>query len=377
MKQLLVMIFFYSIFNSSLSHACTSFIIKTTNDHPFYGRTLEWSDRKFNSHLTIIPRKHRFTSYLPGNVKGLQWNNKYGYVAINVKNEDIVVDGMNERGLVVGVLLFPGFASFQPFNFDQKKTTLSSIDLSAYLLGNFDNVQQIKFALKNIQVVYNKDIHTQLDNLHDYVHYTVTDDSGQSIVIEYTRGKLHIHDNEAKVLTNAPEYHWQLLNLRNYPQLQIFDRLERHKTKINLSPFGRGSGLIGLPGDFSSPSRFIRAFFYAQHSIPLHTHAQAVNQAKHILSSFDIPDGSVIDGNFAKNNIDYTQWSTIADLKKRIYHYWTHSNHRIRMVNLNKLNFSPEMLPREIPLDYQKAEDIEDITNRLNKSKKSIVSLTD
>ena len=345
---------------STNSFSCTSFLLRTINDYTIYGRTMEWGAFDLKSELVVVPRQQKYTSKISAQTSGMKWANKYGFVAINAVNQPYVTDGMNELGLSVGVLYFPGFADYQAFDIKLAPNSIANVDLAAYILGNFTDTASIKKTLPTLRVVYNK----ALDDAFGAptpLHLIVTDKSGKSIVIEYLEKKLHIFDNDIGVMTNAPAYDWHLLNLRNYPTLSP-QGISEPKTLngIDISPFGAGSGMFGLPGDITPPSRFIRAVAYTHTSTKLTTPDIAISQASRILNNFDIPKGLVREGPQQNFHLNYTQWSVIADLKRNKYYYWTEFNRRMRVIDLNKVNWSMTK-PVALPLDKKREEDIEEI----------------
>ena len=342
------------------AEACTSFILKTKDGSPVYGRTCEWGAFDAKSNLVMVPRNLTFISKLDGGKQGMTWKNKYGYVAINALNLPFYLDGMNETGLVIGGLYLPGFAEFQPFKTGEESSTVNNMDLIAYILGQFKTVEEIKAALPKLRVVV---MPKDVLNVPMPLHYVVADSAGNSIVIEYVNGKLNIYDNTIGVMTNSPTYDWHLLNLRNYTQLTPYAQGPGDKEidYVNFTPFGSGAGMMGLPGDYSSPSRFIRAFFYTQTSVPLENVDAAVNQASRIIDNFDYPKGFERTGIPDKYALGYTQWSTIGDIKSKRYYWWTEWNRQMRMVDLSKLSFDGSKLIA-IPLDKMRVENIDDRT---------------
>ena len=342
--------------------ACTSFILKAEDGSLVYGRTLEWGAFDLKAALVLLPRNLTFTSELVGGKKGMTWKNKYGFVAINALNEPFYSDGMNETGLVIGSLYLPGFAKYQPLKAGEESSTLNNIDLLAYILGRFKTVREIKAALPKLRVVYNEDIEKTFGGAPATLHYVVTDWAGESIVIEYVEAKLNIHDNTVGVMTNSPPYDWQLKNLRNYTQLTPFAKGPGDKEVggANFTPFGAGAGMRGLPGDYTPPSRFVRAFFYVETSIPLKDADAAINQASRILNNFDIPKGIMREGTSPDDYyLGYTQWSVIGDIKNKRYYWWTEWNRQMRMVDLSKLNFRGSEIVF-IPLDKVRVQNIDD-----------------
>lgn len=341
---------------------CTSFVIKAQDGSPIYGRTMEWGGFDLNSELILVPRNTSFMATLMGKKQGLAWKNKFGFIAINAVHLPIVADGMNETGLTIGVLYMPGFAQYQEMVDGEESNTLNNTDLPAYILGQFDNVEDIKATLPKLRVVLNED-NAKAFGAPIPLHWIVTDNVGKSIVVEYIDGQLHLHDNKIGVMTNSPGYDWHLLNLRNYSNLQAQDITgPREINGVNLAPFGVGSGMHGLPGDFTPPSRFVRAVAFTQTMLPFADADSGIPQIAHLLANFDIPIGLVREG-MSKGNVvaGQTQWTVIGDIRNKRYYYWTEHNRRMRVVNLSKLNFSGDKV-QAIPLDKVQREDIEDRT---------------
>jgi len=345
------------------SEACTSFIIKAEDSSPVYGRTLEWGLFDAKSELVFVPRGLTFTSLLPGGKNGISWENKYGYVAVNILSKPYYLDGMNETGLTAGSLFFPGFAGYQLLTDGEEPSAVNNMDLIAYILGQFGTVDEIKTSLPKTRVVYNKDISKEINSPMP-LHYVVTEASGASIVIEYVDGKLNIYDNKVGLLTNDPTYDWHILNLRNYTQLSpLAPGPGSLKVEgVNYTPFGAGSGMMGFPGDDSPTSRFVRAFFYTKTSLPMKDADAAINQASRILDNFDIPKGFVREGISGKYNSSRTQWSVIGDMKNKRYYWWTEWNRRLRLVDLTKIDFTRGEI-KSVPLDEVREESVEDRTD--------------
>ena len=348
-----------------IADACTSFIIKTQDGSPIYGRTMEWGAFDLQSDLVLVPRNLSFTSELGGGRQGMTWRNKFGFVAINAVKKPFVLDGMNETGLTLGVLYFPGFAEYQQLETGEESLTINNVDLSAYILGQFETVGEIKEALPKLRVIHNEDIDKAF-GAPSPLHLIVTDNTGASIVIEYVGGKLNIHDNKIRVMTNGPTYDWHILNLRNYPQLRAFGGpTDREINGVSLAPFGAGSGMLGLPGDVTPVSRFVRAVAFTQTLIPPKDADAGVNEAARILNNFDIPRGLVREGeNPEKYHLNFTQYTVVGDIKNKRWYWWTEHNRRMRMVDLKELNFEGNKTSR-IPLDEVRTEDVKDRTNAL------------
>jgi choloylglycine hydrolase len=341
--------------------ACTAMVFRAQDGTGIYARTMEWGASDLKSELVLVPRNMTFASALGAGETGMVWNNLYGFVGVNAAGLPYAADGMNEVGLTVGVLFFPGFAEFQQPSAAQQSMTMNSLDVANYLLGNFKTVEEVRQAMPKIRVVRNADIEKEFGSPVP-IHHIVTDATGASIVIEYTKdGTLSIFDNKVGAMTNSPSYDWHLLNLRNYANLTPRGAPDnRNINGVSLAPFGAGSGMLGLPGDFTPPSRFIRAVAFVNSMEPVEDAAQAVNAAATMLNNFDIPKGLVREGATTEDyHLGYTQWSVIADMSHKVYYYWTMYDRRMRSVDLAKLNFDTKKVSG-FPLDRVRTEDIED-----------------
>lgn len=342
--------------------ACTSIILKAKDGSRIYGRTCEWGVFDTKSGLVMVPRNLTFTSKLDGGKSGMTWKNRYGYVAINALNLPFYLDGMNEAGLTVGGLYLPGFAEYQTVKPSHEAHTINNLDFIGYVLGRFSTVEEIKSELPKIYVTDGKGLIKE-SGVPMPLHYVALDSTGKSIVIEYTGGKLNIYDNDIGVMTNSPTYDWHLTNLRNYANLTPYGEPsgDRKTEGVNVTPLSGGSGMMGLPGDYSSASRFVRAFFYTQTSVPLENVNDAINQASRILDNFDYPKGFERTGTPDKYVLGYTQWSVIGDVINKRYYWWTEWNREMQMADLTKLDFDAKEIIA-IPLDKVRTESVIDRT---------------
>jgi choloylglycine hydrolase len=197
------------------------------------------------------------------------------------------------------------------------------------------------------------------------VHFLVADASGDSLVIEYRGGEPVFHENPVGVITNNPTFGWHLQNLRNYGNLsgEPFDRKTWGDLKI--SPLSVGSGLLGLPGDFTSPSRFVRAVVLKEVSYPTKGGMATVEQLFRILDSFNVPtsQGEGKDEAQAKGRPlpSCTQWTVADDTTNLVTYYHTAWNRQIRKIDLKEIDFGKGAV-RKIPLDQRRAQSIQDVT---------------
>ena len=195
----------------------------------------------------------------------------------------------------------------------------------------------MKAALPNVLIA-----NTKLKNWGDQIppfHYIVYDKEGHCLVIEPIGGHLIATDNPFGVFTNSPNFDWHMTNLRNYVNFSPLNAAPVQLGPVKLTGFGQGSGMVGLPGDFTPPSRFVRAVAFSQAVLPslLPTGREAVLQAYHLLNNFDIPKGVAREHEKDPHGnpvADYTLWTSAADLKARRYHVKTYENSAIRSIDL-------------------------------------------
>lgn len=342
--------------------ACTAMEFTTQDGTTIYARTMEWGASDLHSELQFVPRNMAFASQLDGGQSGMSWKNKYAYTAIIAGDFPFATDGLNEAGLTVGMLFYPGFAEYQTADASKNSSTIINAEFANYVLGNFKTVAEVKAAIPGIRVVKSAELEKKFGTALP-LHFVVTDATGASIIIEYTKGQLNIFDNAVGVLTNSPSYDWHLLNLRNYANLQPTSLPPRSINGVSLAPFGAGSGMLGLPGDFTPPSRFIRAVAFVHTMEPVKDAAAGVSAASAMLNNFDIPVGLVREGTVDSPVLGYTQWSVIADTKHDIYYYWTLYDRRMRSIDLTKVNLNGGKIVT-MPLDKVRVEDVQDLSSQ-------------
>ena len=168
------------------------------------------------------------------------------------------------------------------------------------------------------------------------MHFFIQDKTGKSIAVEPIGGKLKVTDAPLGVMTNAPTYDWHMTNLDNYINMSVKDIESANLGDVKLQAFGTGAGLLGLPGDFTPPSRFVRAAIYAASATPNATAEEAVLSAFHILNQFDIPKGSVKGSVVSSTSDEITEWTTVSDLQNLRWYFRTFVDQSIRMVDLKE-----------------------------------------
>ena len=317
--------------------ACTGIRLIAADGAVVHARTLEFG-LDLQSDVIMVPRGYARTGSTPDAKQGLKWKARYASLGANGAGLPFIFDGLNEAGLAVGTFYFPTTAGFMPYRAADAGKTIAPWEVGSWILENFATVAEVKANLGKITVpavVFKK------WGFVPPVHYVVHDSSGQSLVIEYVGGKLNVHENPLGVMTNSPTFDWHLTNLRNYVNFSLTNVPPVQLGPVKLAPFGQGSGMLGLPGDFTPPSRFVRAVAFSQSVLPSKTGTDAVLQAFHVLNNFEIPKGALREpqkdehGNIVA---DCTLWTSASDLKAKRFYFRTYENSQIRMVDLTKLN---------------------------------------
>jgi choloylglycine hydrolase len=310
---------------------CTGIRLTAEDRTVVNARTMEFG-LDLKSEVMMSPPGYTRTGITPQGGKGLTWTASYASVGANAFAMDVLVEGLNEKGLSAGLFYFPGFAGYMPYTPADAGRTIAPWQLVSWVLDHFGSVAEARAGIATIVV---PDV--KLKNHDLQAHFVVHDASGACIAIEYVGGKLNIHDNPLGVITNSPTFDWHMTNLRNYVNYSFSNVEPVTLGSVELSPFGQGSGMLGIPGDVTPPSRFLRAAAYSQSVLPSATGPDAVLAAFHILNNFDIPKGSAREKDENDKLVaDYTLWTSVNDLGAKQFYFRTHENSQIRMVDLMK-----------------------------------------
>jgi choloylglycine hydrolase len=316
--------------------ACTDVRLVAGDGSPMTVRTMEFAV-DLGSEVQIVPRGVHFTSPAPSG-DGLKWTSKYGFVAMNAWNQPAATDGLNEKGLGFGALYLPGETKYQDVGVGDGARALSNARFGNWVLSNFSNVDEVRNALSDV-IVWGETV-PQLGS-YTPLHYAIHDASGKSIVIEFVDGKVHVYDNAVGVLTNSPTYEWHLQNLRNYVNLTPDNAPPIKLGNVTYAGTGQGSGLHGLPGDPTPPSRFVMAAATAYLADKPKDAAEALIVAEHLINRVDIPKGLVRDySSGGKPTGDYTQWTTFRDHANLVYYWKTYNDPGLKAVDLATLDFN-------------------------------------
>lgn len=353
--------------------ACTAFQLKAQDGTNVYFRSMEFGF-PFNSKVLVIPRGTEYTGTTPHGKPGLTWQVKYGVVGLNVNiAPTIVADGMNEKGVVVGMLYLPGYAQYLAPDDAKIEQTIGSWEVATYLLGTCADIGECVDALTSSAHVAQQEFPPFKEILP--VHFWIGDVTGKVVIAEYVGGKLNIHHNPVGSLTNSPPFDWHQINLSNFVNLSPVNVPNTKLGPLNVVNYGQGSGFIGLPGDLTPPSRFVRASLFSQWATPAKTAPEAVNLGFHILNTFDIFDGAIKSntGNQTENtkgflkstgaaqvvSTDTTEWVVAHDRTNLKTYVRTYGGLKIQAVDLRRVDFDT---PGFRSIDMENDFEPEDIT---------------
>ena len=351
-----------SIFCTLKLLACTGIAMQSLDRAAVNGRTLEFGI-DLDTSVAVIPRNIVFTAETPlGN--GMSYTSKYGAVGIYCFDKIILMDGLNEKGLSVGAFYFPGYASYAKTTRWNKSKALSPLDFTNWVLTQFATTDEVEKALASV-IITDTVFKDWGGGMPPPMHYIVYDKSGRSIVIEPLEGKLKVYENKIGVITNSPSFDWHLTNLNNYINLTPFNVTKGSIKALALHPFGQGSGMKGLPGDFTPPSRFVRASFFSKSASPAKNSREAVKETFHVLNQFDIPKGVVRGEDQGKTSFDYTMLTSVKDSLTLEYFYRTYNDQAIKSVNLKKFDLDAKEIKTLKTSGEQKIYDVTSTLRRL------------
>ncbi len=299
---------------------CTSISYKV-KDH-YFGRNLDY-EYSYNETVTITPRNYPFVFKEAGEMRS-----HYAMIGMAfVQNGyPLYYDATNEKGLSMAGLNFPANAVYKPLQ--KGKDNIASFEFIPWVLGDCATVAQARAKLKRINLA-NINFSDALPA--SPLHWHIADKS-ESIVVESVSDGLKVYDDPVNVMTNNPTFDFHLTNLSNYMGVTRDDPVNRFSDKLSLAPYSRGMGGIGLPGDLSSASRFVKAAFTLHNSISGGSELESVTQFFHILGSVAQQNGCCR----VEKGYEYTIYSSCCNTDKGIYYYTTYRNGQITGVDMNR-----------------------------------------
>ncbi|MBQ3280531.1 choloylglycine hydrolase [Candidatus Saccharibacteria bacterium] len=303
---------------------CTGVRFSDNEGNMYFGRNLDWTEG-YGQKVVLTPRGYKYQSAFLGEMESK--NGAIIGMAIVVENTPLYFDCANESGLAIAGLNFPGYAHYEK-DAVEGKTNVAAYEFPLWVVMNFSTVDEVEEALKNTAIVA-KPINEQfpVSELH-----FIIGDKDRSIVVEYTEKGMEIFKNDVDILTNQPGYAWHQENLRNYMNLEPKRPAEVKWGKQKLVPFGSGSMMRGIPGDYYSPSRFVRVAY-------LNTHYPVKdNEDENVIRLFHTLTGvAMIDGAAAMNSgkFEKTIYTGGYSTASKTYYYNTYDNPAIMHVSMD------------------------------------------
>ncbi|MCI1283265.1 MAG: choloylglycine hydrolase family protein [Lacticaseibacillus songhuajiangensis] len=319
---------------------CTSFTYEDADGKWYLSRTMDFTF-ELGGRPVVIPRGWHFK----GGVDGVEFNAELGFVGAgrNV-GQYFTVDGVNEAGFGAATLYFTESKySDAPV---AGKTNLASYELVSYLLGHFHTVGELRDQLDSLNIVAVPNAF--MGNIVVPLHWIVADDSGDCAVLEMENDGLQLYDNPVGVMTNSPDFTWHVKNLNNYAQLRPTQAAGAQYGNLAAQGFGAGTGAVGLPGDYTSVSRFVRMAFLRQNGEKVSGQAAAVNTLSHLMNSVDIPRGVKV---MEDGGLDYSQYRGYSALSDRTYFMQPYDDQTITKVQLTEELLNADE-PTEFPLAH-------------------------
>ena len=310
---------------------CTAVTYQTRDF--YFGRTLDY-EFSYGDEVTITPRGYTFAFRHAG------WlASHYAIIGMAHVAQDypLYYDAMNEKGLCMAGLNFVGNAVYA--DVIPGRENVAQFELIPYLLGQCASVAEARDRLARLHLV-STPFSAQLPAAQ--LHWLLADQH-QAVVIESMADGLHIHDNPVGVLTNNPPFPQQLFQLTNYMSLSPRQPENRFAPQLPLVPYSRGMGALGLPGDLSSASRFVRVAFTRINAVSGDSEAESVSQFFHILGSVEQQRGccEVRDGQY-----EITLYTSCCNAARGIYYYTTYENRQITAVDMHRENLNGSALIR-------------------------------
>lgn len=302
---------------------CTAITYKT-NDF-YFGRNLD-VERSYNERVVITPRNFELKMRC---VEPLKMHYAMIGMATVIEEYPLYFDATNEKGLSMAGLNFPDNADYKSYSDYLKNIT--SFEFIPYILGRCKNVEEANKELKEINLV-NTSFSEKLPL--SPLHWIISDKE-KSLTVECVKDGLKIYENPVGVLTNNPTFDFHLMNLNNYMPLHEGVSENKFSKDIDLKNYSLGLGALGLPGDFSSTSRFVKATFVKYKSKSGSNEKESVNQFFHILASVSMPKGCVL---VRDNEYEYTRYSSCCNTDRGIYYYKTYDDFNIKKIEMNSLD---------------------------------------
>ena len=317
--------------------ACTEIRVTAEDKTVVVGRSMEFMI-DLMSYIVVEPKDYPHTSELPKTCSrsssAITWTNSYKIAYLDALSSPFSGDGQNDAGLSVGALLLRGFSKYQTVPKDKCGSAISNLEFTVWILGNFATTEEVRRAWRkdSFPLMWEQPLKGNTFELH----WSITDKSGDGIIIEYTEQGPKLHENTIGVVTNSPPYDFHMLNLRNYVHLSKFAHDPLVLGETTFPPTGQGNGLLGVPGDLTPPSRLVRSAAMVHFADKTKKSDEAVNLAFHIMNTVDIPRG-VAASHDHEDMADYTSWIVVKDLTNKAMYFRNYEDLTVRVIHLDKV----------------------------------------
>lgn len=308
---------------------CTAATYKTSCH--YFGRTLDL-EHSYCESVTVTPRNYPFVFRQMG---AMPVHHAIIGMAYVVENYPLYYDATNEKGLSMAGLNFPGSAVYHPVC--PSRDNVASFEFIPWVLGQCSDLNDARRLLERLNLTH---LAFSPSLPPSPLHWIITDRNG-AITVECMADGLHVYDNPVGVLTNNPPFDYQLFHLNNFRSLTADPPENRFCPQLDLNLYSRGMGAMGLPGDPSSPSRFIRAVFTRLNSRSDPSESESISQFFHILGTVVQPRGCV---RLDNGQLQYTIYTSCCNTDLGIYYYTTYENSRISGVDLHRENLDSREL---------------------------------
>jgi len=335
-----------SLLLSPVIYACTDIQITATDGSQIIARSMEFA-MQLDSDIVSVPKGTPFTSTTPDGKPAASWKSKFGYLMVNGLKQQFVVDGMNDQGVAFEYLYLPGETTYMSIPAGKNSQAIPYFNLGAWILGNFGTVEEIRKALASVSI-YQQTLPATGDMVFP-LHAIIHDASGKGIVVEFVKGKMEISDYVG-VATNSPVYAWHVTNLLRYVNLSPYNPHPLVINGVSYDANGQGAGQLGLPGDISPASRFVKMAYLRQSAYPVADAAAAINLAEHIMNNVDIPAGMTRAKVDDKESTETTEWTVFKDLTHKVFYYHSYQDMTMRSIDLSKIDFSEKAPQLSIPI---------------------------
>ncbi len=308
---------------------CTAATYKTADF--YFGRTLDY-EFLYGDEVTVTPRNYPFHFADQGELQ-----THYALIGMACVTEEypLYYDAVNEKGLGMAGLNFVGNAVYSDWK--EGRDNIAQYELISWILGQCATVKEVRALLAKINIT-NRPFNEKFPLAQ--LHWIIADSAG-TITVECVQEGLKIYDNPVGVLTNNPPFDEQMFALKNYMHLSAKSPVNTFAPGLELTPYSRGMGAIGLPGDLSSQSRFVRVAFTKMNSISGEGEQESVSQFFHILGSVDQQRGCCV---LDDGRCEVTLYTSCCNASRGIYYYTTYDNHQITAVDMHREKLDGEKL---------------------------------